>query len=382
MFYTKKNEETPVSDQNVMAVLIEPAPYIVSLVDELGLQWEGSFEAWFVSRSVTQVWAEGGRENKNCNFLPEPKLRAIINLFRSFLRFRPRVLFVAGWGHPITVVAIILGRIFGAKVVVMSDTWTSATTGIRFRFKLVVLRLVHRFTPGGKRQRKYLLDLGVSKNQIFVSNMTSNTREMRDYMETEGQNDRQSLRKKMNADSDDVVFLFVGRLEAIKGIDYLVSAFTADRLPKNARLVVVGEGSMRESVIDACHKNNKIEYRGRMEGESLWAQFASADILIVPSRKEPWGLVVNEAMVAHLGVIAHDCCGCIDDLVMDGFNGYVVPTGDSFSLNEALCSLSQKLDQVSVFKGNSGVVIKGWTTEAWAKNIIRAWKDSLGNLPK
>ncbi|TNF63932.1 MAG: glycosyltransferase [Rhodobacteraceae bacterium] len=363
-----------------MAVLIEPAPYMVRLLDELRAQWAGPVDGWFIGASVTQGWS-GAQEGQGYGILPRSQAAALGALWREMRRTQPAIVFVAGWSHPLIVAAILMARLSGARVVSMSDTWTSASSGLRALSRRRLLRLVHRFTPAGRRQARYLRAQGVPADRIFPANMTSDTAGIRAALAGAAPNRRQRLRAEMGVADHDPVFLFVGRLEPVKGPDLLLAAFTALPGTQDARLVVVGDGTMRDQVIAAAALDPRILFRGRLEGEALWEQFAAADILVVPSRSEAWGLVVNEALAAGLGVIVHDCCGCIDDLVIAGETGTVVPTGDAAALRQSLLDLCRDPARIATFKRNGAALIATWTTQAWAANILAAWRDALGASP-
>ena len=63
---------------------------------------------------------------------------------------------------------------------------------------------------------------------------------------------------------------------------------------------------------------------------------AAADLFVLPSRHEPWGVVVNEALAAGLPVVLSDRVGAAADLLVDGENGRLVPAGDAVALANAL----------------------------------------------
>ena len=119
-----------------------------------------------------------------------------------------------------------------------------------------------------------------------------------------------------------------------------------------------------------------ISFAGRLEGEELWSRLGAADVLLVPSRQEGWGLVVNEAMAAGLPVIVSDCVGCIDDLVIDS-SGTVVQTGDITGMAIAMRNHVKQPEKRREQSVVARKIIAPWTTENWAKNITQAWEHAL-----
>ena len=145
-------------------------------------------------------------------------------------------------------------------------------------------------------------------------------------------------------------FLFVGRPGREKGLQVLLEAWRASR-PGAARgaLVLAGVGSSAVSLGAARRRSRARGRRAAARASSsastplaaaceLRDLYAACDVLVVPSIptrtfREPWGLVVNEAMNQGLAVIATDAVGAAaGGLVRDGRNGLVVPAGDSRAL--------------------------------------------------
>jgi len=135
--------------------------------------------------------------------------------------------------------------------------------------------------------------------------------------------------------------LFVGQFERRKGLDYLFDAFKAVSDPA-ARLRIVGNGSLESEVHERASRDPRIEVMGYVPQERLPDELARARCLVLSSvttarAREPWGLVVNEAMHAGLPVIATTAVGAAaGGLVVDGRNGIVVPERDARSLAGAL----------------------------------------------
>ena len=105
--------------------------------------------------------------------------------------------------------------------------------------------------------------------------------------------------------------------------------------------------------------------------------YAAADVLVVPSIptrtfREPWGLVVNEAMNRKLPVIASDAVGAVaGGLVRDGHNGLVVPAGDAHALAGAMRRLAGDA-RLRVRLGAAGERdVQAYTHDAWAQGFVR-----------
>lgn len=143
--------------------------------------------------------------------------------------------------------------------------------------------------------------------------------------------------------TETAVVLFVGQLEPRKGLQDLLLALR--QLSEQVRLRIAGAGPL-ESVLRAAAENDgRIELVGHLSQRQLPDELARATCLVLPSvttarDKEPWGLVVNEAMAAGLPVVATTAVGAAaGGLVRDGANGFVVPERDPVALRTALSRL-------------------------------------------
>lgn len=359
-----------------MALFIEPAPYITRLDQELKKQWSGKLITFYITETASQEWESRSAVN-DLRILSRQKIRALCTLWRYISHHRPEVVFVAGWFHPLVVATILMSKLTGAHVVASSDTWRSESRGVRRRVRKFILGLIDRFAAGGKRQESYLSNLGLPSGHIFKVNMTVDTNAMQAFFSKYGREHRVTIRNELGVDDRACIFLFVGRLESIKGIDLLLSAFSSLETNIEARLIVVGDGSLRSEVETAMQRDTRILYRGRLEGQALWALFSAADALVAPSRSEPWGLVVNEALAAGLGVVVSDSFGCIDDLIHPDQNALVIAADNSAALCIGLKRLASDPQLLSRLKGNAKQSIVGWTTEAWAANVLKIWRNAI-----
>jgi glycosyltransferase involved in cell wall biosynthesis len=138
--------------------------------------------------------------------------------------------------------------------------------------------------------------------------------------------------------------LFVGRLEAEKGVDDLLEAFAKISDP-GVRLGIAGTGPLEGEVRARAANDPRIELLGHVPQAELPGELAASRLLVLPSVttrmfREPWGLVVNEGMAAGTPVIATDAVGAAaGGLVRDGRNGLVVPERRPDALARAMSAL-------------------------------------------
>ncbi len=126
------------------------------------------------------------------------------------------------------------------------------------------------------------------------------------------------LRADWGVDEHGLVILYVGRLAAEKNLGVLLQAYQQIRVHRpNARLVVVGDGPSRKSLLAQCPD---AVFTGFQRGEDLAACYASGDLFLFPSLTETFGNVTTEAMASGLALVAFDDAAA-GQLVRHGING-------------------------------------------------------------
>jgi glycosyltransferase involved in cell wall biosynthesis len=175
-----------------------------------------------------------------------------------------------------------------------------------------------------------------------------------------------------------VKFLFAGRPAREKGLGVLVEAWSASGLQApTAALVLVGTGSTPPWV----PAGGAVVGFDSVTPTRLRNFYAAADVLVLPSIptrtfREPWGLVVNEAMNRGLPVIASDAVGATaGGLVRDGCNGIVVPAADPMALAVALRRLARDPSLRARLGGAGREDVGAYTHGAWAAGFSRALAD-------
>lgn len=137
-------------------------------------------------------------------------------------------------------------------------------------------------------------------------------------------------------------FLFLGRLEAAKGVWELLEAFAqVHRQFPDARLVLAGEGQMarvRERLA-ALGVADVVELPGWISGEAKLAALNTADAFVLPSHIEGLPISMLEAMHCGMPVVV-SAVGSVPEVLVDGENGLMVPAQDAQALADALLRLA------------------------------------------
>ena len=150
---------------------------------------------------------------------------------------------------------------------------------------------------------------------------------------------------------DSNIILYIGRLVKVKGLDLLLSAFAKAKII-DYKLIIIGEGNQSSVLKDDINKRNlqdKVLFIGYCSGSELYAWYDMANFFILPSRYEPFGAVVNEALVYGCPVVASKYIGATDFITPD--NGILF---DPLNEEEFIATIKQACTKYR----NKGVVRK------------------------
>ena len=178
---------------------------------------------------------------------------------------------------------------------------------------------------------------------------------------------RAEARARAGASGSSSLLLFVGRLEPEKGIEVLAEAYR--QASTEATLAFAGTGPLKPTAGTVM---------GKVDKQDLPALYSAADTLILPSIRtatftEPWGLVVNEAMLQGTPVITSDAVGAaVGGLVQNGRNGLVVPQNDAAALATAIRTITGDAGLRATLGRNAKQDVAPYTPEAWVNGMRKA----------
>lgn len=163
---------------------------------------------------------------------------------------------------------------------------------------------------------------------------------------------------------------------ARKGVDVLLSAFA--RLERG-RLLLVGREAELPQILTTvpAEVRARIEFAGFQPPEDLPRFFARADVFVLPSRHDGWGVVVNQALGAGLPILCSDRVGAAHDLVRDEVNGLTFPAGDAEALRTVMRRMISEPEWIERWGAASRVMAAGWSPEAGAAKWIDAIAEVL-----
>lgn len=276
-------------------------------------------------------------------------------------RARADVVLFSSWG-PLMLEPVAWRLLRGRRVVMWAES-TDRSGLLRGRFsqlaRRLLLRRIDAFVANGSQAASFLHQMDVGEGRIVVGCLPSALRPTPVVPRADGSS---FIRN----------FLFVGRLIDRKRPLELIAAFECLRNEyPDASLTIVGDGPLLGAVRRAAAPlGDAVRFTGRVEGADLARVMAAADALIVPSVREVWGLVVNEALAAGLYVIATNHVASAMDL-LDGDSGVVVEADDAGALAAALVNAA-RISSDSAARARRALRVRHCTPDAFAAAIERA----------
>ncbi len=256
-------------------------------------------------------------------------------------------LWVHGYATANALHGIVAAKLLGIPVLLRAESWLRDRGRSRVRLAMKQMffaglkRMVDGVLPIGTLNAEYWRHyFGADVPQFSMPYAVDNRYFAERAREAEAS--RASLQAELGLDAAQPVILFAGKLQTRKHCDHLIEAYarlfpvSGEKLP--AALVIVGDGEERAALERqaAATGLGGIRFCGFRNQSELPRFFNLATVFVLPSRHEPWGLIVNEAMNAARPVIVSDDVGCAPDLVADGENGCIYPVGDVGRLTDAL----------------------------------------------
>lgn len=295
-----------------------------------------------------------------------------LGISRQLNRLDPDIVLSKSW-NPFTLEPLLWKRLRRRRFVMWSES-TRFSGLLRGRVSTAIRRSilaqVDWFVTCGSQATAFLLDLGVDRRRIITACLTSGL--------TERALASNAWEAAAPAAETGPRFLFVGRLIPLKRPFLLLEAFerALAELP-SATLTIVGEGLLREEIAQIAGRlGDRVRMLGWAEGPELSERYREADVLVIPSVREVWGLVVNEALAHGLYVIATDQVGSAYDL-LDDASGAMVPADDVAALATAMLRAGSAVRRSPGVRSVRARRLATCTAIDFAQAIHRAAKQAL-----
>lgn len=293
---------------------------------------------------------------------------------------RPDVVIITGW-HSLPLLQT-LRACMSLKVPRIVRGESNALRPRRWWVRQVHRRLLPRFDAFlaiGKLNREFYLQYGIPEHRIFsCPYFADNYRFQRQFNETVSQ--RNNLRAQWKIPDGHTCYLFIGKLQPVKRLfDLLEALDCALKANPAIHLLVVGTGELMAEAQGMTERLGlPVSFAGFLNQTEVTRAYVAADCLVLPSRSETWGVVVNEAMACGLPAIVSDQVGCGPDLIEEGVTGAVFPQGDIKALASRLVDMSSASNNLAEIAQEARKRVKNYSVEEAVAGTLRAINFAVG----
>jgi glycosyltransferase involved in cell wall biosynthesis len=224
--------------------------------------------------------------------------------------------------------------------------------------------------------KKHAINAGAKPDNVVIINNGADVRRF----SAKNNNGVFKIKKQYQLERKKVIFT-CRQLIPRKGIRFLIKAMplVLEKHP-NVKLLVAGDGMERlslEKLIDGLMLNENVILLGWIQNDLLPDYYNAADISVIPSLEEGFGIPAAEAMGCELPVVATDAGGLVE-VVKDGISGLIVPKADEKALAEAIIKLLDNPDKaLTMGKAGREVVEKEFTWDKTAEKFLNLFKKHL-----
>jgi len=303
-------------------------------------------------------------------------------LTRRLAQWRPDALLLFGYNWASHLRAAFWARCHRVPILFRGDSTLIGRENPRARVRVALTLLFSQFSAFlyvGAANKDYFRAFGVRPRKLVFSPHSVNAG-LFDRDDPAHRAEAQRLRRGLGIGEKTKVVLFAAKLVPVKQPMLLLAAFLRLK-PRDTALVFVGDGSEKPFLEAAASKGeaapgqNGIHFLPFANQSEMPSRYLLADIFVLPSRADSWGLAVNESM--HMGVpaLVSDRTGCQRDLVTDGETGWVFTFDDPSSLGSALSrALSDCEDPLrrAAIRSAVGQRIAGYTYKQTTDGLLKA----------
>jgi glycosyltransferase involved in cell wall biosynthesis len=291
--------------------------------------------------------------------------RAIISTLDEV---RPDVVVINGWGHRESLAALGWCCRNSVHRVLISDSQVidKPRSAWKEALKKSFVTRCHAGFVGGTPHITYLASLGLPAEYSVVGCDVVNNALFAPVSNNGGGNGR-------GGKSDAIQVMSCLRFLNIKNIPTVLEALARVRV--SCHWTLAGDGPERKNIqrlITKLGLQDRVSLPGLVSYDALPSMLSQADVYLQPSLSEPWGLAVNEALAAGLPAIVSRQCGCQEDLIRDGVNGFTFDAESPDNLIAVLEKMWTRRSEWTEMGNASSEIITPWSLDLFARNLWRS----------
>lgn len=346
-----------------------PAPYRLPIYEKIAQKYGDDFLVIFAAKSESnRKWDLEKFKFRN-QFLKENVIAKKdgynyihnnLDVFKHLRKFNPDVVITTGY-NPTHLYAWLYTVFFRKKHIPMTDGWIESEKHLSYIHKAIrkiVFATSNAFIGASKNSLDLFRSYGISDEKLFQSHLCIDNTKF------------QSDNKLVDREYD---LMFSGQFTERK-----LPLFFAEIVEKvlkhipSIKVLILGDGPLKEEFfLKLDNANINYHYAGFVKQKELQKYYSSSKLFLFTTRLDPWGVVVNEAMASGTPVFTTPYAGVINDLLLDGVNGFILPIDSDIWSTKVIEILNNKELWNSLSKASTHIVQK-FNFEVAAKGIIDA----------
>lgn len=277
---------------------------------------------------------------------------------------------------PTGIIAIVTMKLLRIPYFLEADGGTAKSgDGLKEKIKKLIMSGAKGYFSTSKSCDKYFETYGARPDLIYRYPFTS-LRECEILTESLSLQEKLEVRKKLDLREEKIV-ISIGRFSYMngygKGYDTLLKV--CEKLPNNIGVYIIGDEPTPEFITWKKDKNlEHLHFLPFMQKKDLFKYYQAANISVLLTRGEAWGLVVNESMANGCPVITTDACVAGLELIEDGKNGYIVPVDSPTTVEKCLMDYLNDEKKQANYSQNALQSIKQYTIERMAEEHYKILK--------
>ena len=194
--------------------------------------------------------------------------------------------------------------------------------------------------------------------------------------------DREAVRASWGVGPNTSIIVFSAKLQPWKRPQDLLQAFARAKL-SDSLLLFAGEGPLRETLQSEAIRlgcSDRVRFLGFVNQSQLPACYTAADLLVLPSEYEPFGLVVNEAMLCGCMAVTSDQAGASRDLIAPVDPSFIYPCGDVDALAALLRRAFSDRQHLARLRIAAGERMKTWSPQEYVDGTVVAVERAVSRI--
>lgn len=284
------------------------------------------------------------------------------NILKELNHLNPDVVITSGF-NPTMLLAWLWTLTKKKKHIPFSDANIHSESKLSYFHKLIrklVYKTSNAFLGASDKTLELFNSYNIEDNKLFKSCLA---------IDNENFKPKKTSEKKYD-------LLFCGQFNERKNPLFFVElAKYINDLKPGIRVLLIGNGPLKEKTINKLNEYQIIyDDAGFVQPSEIINYYHLTKLLIFPTRKDPWGLVANEALASGVPVLVSSVAGVANELVIDGYNGYVFDSFELKSWGEKTYQLISKPELYEVFSRNAIVSIENYSHTKASEGILKSVK--------